>query len=50
MCARGLPPTVTEDSIEAYLDGLDIETNNIVLSKEEGTANIELVNPIGQLN
>ena len=48
VCVRGLPPTVNEDTLESYLDGREIEAENIVLSKEEGTANIKLVNPRGE--
>ena len=48
VCAKGLPHTITEDYLKTYLEVQDIDTENIVLSNEEGTANIELVNPRGE--
>ena len=48
VCVRGLPPSVTEDMLELYMEGRDIDVQNIVLTKAEGTANIELVNHKGE--
>ncbi len=48
VCVRGLPPSVTEDTLESYMEGRGIDVQNIVLSRAEGTANIELVNHRGE--
>ena len=44
---KDLPQGVTTESIESYLDGIEVETCNIDFSEEDMSASIELNDPTG---